>query len=302
MYNLIIGSHVSFTKDKQLYGCVLEMLDYGANTFMFYTGAPQNTNRCEIYDERTNEAYELLKANNIELKNVIVHAPYIINLANKANHEFSIEFLRQEIDRCVSLGIEKIVLHPGSHVGVGIEEGIKNISDALNEVLKGKDNVKICLETMAGKGSEVGSKFEEIKKIIDNIHDKDKMMVCLDTCHISDAGYDVSDFDKVLEEFDRVIGLSLLGCIHINDSKNPMGSHKDRHENIGLGSIGFDNMMKIIYHSKLDGIPKILETPYVSKEDDSKDKLYPPYRFEIEMIKNIKMNPNLIEDIREYYR
>ena len=294
MYDLILGSHVSFTKDKQLYGCVLETLDYGANTFMFYTGAPQNTNRCEIYDERTNEAYEIMKANNIDINNVIVHAPYIINLANKANHDFSINFLRQEIDRCRELGVSKMVLHPGSHVGAGISEGIKNISDGLNRVLDGKDGVYICLETMAGKGSEVGSKFEEIKAIIDNIHDKDKIMVCLDTCHISDAGYDVSDFDNVLEEFDRVIGLDKLGCIHINDSKNVIGSHKDRHENIGLGSIGFDNMIKIIYHEKLNGIPKILETPYIMQ--------YPPYKMEIEMIRNKKFNDSLINDVINYYK
>lgn len=301
MKDLIIGSHVSFTKDKQMYGAVLETLDYGANTFMFYTGAPQNTNRCEIIDDRTEEAYEIMKANEIDINNVIVHAPYIINLANINNQEFSINFLRQEIDRCNELGIKKIVLHPGSHVGVGISEGIKNISNALKEVLRGKDII-ICLETMAGKGSEVGSKFEEIKEIMDLVNEPSKLMVCLDTCHISDAGYDVSKFDSVLDEFDKVIGIKKIGCIHINDSKNPIGSRKDRHENIGLGSIGFDNMMKIIYHEKLKGIPMILETPYVGMEDGSKDKMYPPYKFEIEMIINKKFNDNLLSDIRNYYR
>lgn len=302
MEKLIIGSHVSFTKDKQLYGCVLESLDYGANTFMFYTGAPQNTNRSNIIKDCTTEAYDIMRANHMDINNVIVHAPYIINLANKANHDFSINFLKQEIDRCMELGVKKIVLHPGSHVGIGIEEGINNISYALKEVLKDKEDIIICLETMAGKGTEVGSKFEELKAIIDKVDEKGKLMVCLDTCHLNDAGYDVSNFDAVLEEFDKVIGLSYIGCVHINDSKNIKSSHKDRHENIGLGTIGFDNMIKIIYHDKLEGIPKILETPYVTMEDNSKDKMYPPYRFEIEMIENKQFNNNLIEDIRNYYK
>ena len=239
---LIIGSHVSFKNDKQLLGCVQETLEYGANTFMFYTGAPQNTNRKEINDLLTMKAYELMKENNIKLEHVIVHAPYIVNLANMNNFEFSVSFLRSEVERCATLGIKYLVLHPGSAVNVSREEAIDNIASGLNLILDNNLDVTILLETMAGKGNEVGRTFEEIKSIINKIDNKNKIGVCLDTCHIHDAGYNVLDFDKVLEEFDRVIGLDKLKCLHINDSKNVNGSHKDRHENFGFGDIGFDNL------------------------------------------------------------
>jgi len=302
MENLIIGSHVSFKKDEQLLGSVVEALSYGSNTFMFYTGAPQNTNRMPIDIELTNLAWRLMEENNININNVIVHAPYIINLANNgANYDFAIRFLKEEILRTESLGITKLVLHPGSHVGLGIEKGLENIIKALNIIIDSKTKVTVCLETMAGKGSECGKAFEEIKTIIDGVKFKDKIGVCLDTCHISDAGYDIGNFDQVLEEFDRIIGLDKLMCLHINDSKNILGSHKDRHENFGLGNLGFDNLINVIYNEKLKDIPKILETPYVSKEDNDKEKIYPPYKFEIEMIKNKKFNHNLIRDIRNYY-
>ena len=303
MEDLIIGSHVSFKKDDQLLGSVKEALSYNSNTFMFYTGAPQNTNRSEINIDITKEAHEKMKENNIDANNVIIHAPYIINLANnEKNYDFAIRFLKEEMNRAELLGIKKIVLHPGSHVGLGSEKGIENIIFALNQVLKEDTNVIICLETMAGKGSECGKSFEEIKQIIEGVKLKDKVMVCLDTCHINDAGYDISDFDNILKKFDEIIGLNKLACLHINDSKNDLGTHKDRHENIGFGTIGFDNLMKVIYHDLLKGIPKILETPYVSETDDSKNRMYPPYKFEIEMIKNKKINHNLIEDIRNYYK
>lgn len=301
MEELIIGSHVSFTKDNQLLGCVLEAISYGSNTFMFYTGAPQNTNRSSIDFELTDLANKLMKEQGINKDNVIVHAPYIINLANDKNLDFGIQFLKQEINRASMLGIKKIVLHPGSHVGLGIEKGIENIVFALNQVLKKETKVIICLETMAGKGSECGKTFEEIKKIIDGVKEQDKIMVCLDTCHINDAGYDVSNFDKVLEEFGKIIGLKKLACLHINDSKNIIETHKDRHENIGYGTIGFDNMLKIIYHDKLKNVPKILETPYIT-EIDSKDRLYPPYKFEIEMIRKKIFNNDLLEQVRAFYK
>lgn len=300
---LIIGSHVSFKNNDQLVGSVKEALSYGENTFMFYTGAPQNTARSPINEDLTNEAYDLMKKNNINPVNVIVHAPYIINLANDgANYDFAIKFLKEEIHRVEKLGMKYLVLHPGSHVGLGIDKGIDNIINALNIVLDEKQNVIICLETMAGKGSEVGSNFSELKRIIDGVKCKDKVMICLDTCHINDAGYDLNDFDKVLTEFDQIIGLNKLACVHINDSKNNLGSHKDRHDNFGVGSIGFNNLIKIIYHDKLNGIPKILETPYIGQNDDSKDRLYPPYKFEIEMIRNKTFNPNFLDKIREYYK
>ena len=300
---LIIGSHVSFKTKDQLVGSVNEAVRYGSNTFMFYTGAPQNTNRSVIDDNLTKEAYLIMQKNNINPNNVIVHAPYIINLANDgANYDFAIRFLKEEIDRVNKLGMKYLVLHPGSHVGLGIDKGIKNIINALNIVLTNDIGVTICLETMAGKGSEVGSCFEEIKAIIDGIALNDKIMVCLDTCHINDAGYNLSNFDEVLDAFDKIIGLNKLACIHINDSKNIIDSHKDRHENFGIGTIGFDALINIIYNHRLDGIPKILETPYIGDTDDSKERLYPPYKFEIEMIKNKKFDPDFLNKIRAYYK
>ena len=292
---LIIGAHVSYKKEEQLLGCVKEALSYGANTFMFYTGAPQNTMRTNIKEEKVKEACALLRQEGMELENIIVHAPYIINLANPKTAEFAVNFLKEEIKRVEELGITKIVLHPGSHVGVTKEEGIQNIIRGLNQVIDRTTKVTICLETMAGKGTECGSNFEELKQIIDGVTYNEKVGVCLDTCHIHDAGYDVSNFDEILLIFDKIIGLSKLQCIHINDSKNERSSHKDRHENIGYGTIGFSNLLSIIYHSKLEGIPKILETPYVDKE-------YPPYKFEIEEIRNKKYNENLYDDIRAFYK
>lgn len=289
---LIIGSHVSFDKNDQLVKSVKEAVSYNANTFMFYTGAPQNTNRSKIDSAKTKEALNIMKTNNIDINNVIVHAPYIINLANRDNLDFGIRFLIDELYRCQELGISSIVLHPGSHVGLGIDEGIKNIIFGLNSVLyNSKTNVKILLETMAGKGSEIGSKFEELKKIIDGVNDKEHIGICLDTCHLNDAGYDLTDFDKIVDEIDKLIGCDKVGCIHINDSKNELAMHKDRHENIGFGTIGFDTLSKIIYYKKFENVPKILETPYI-------DHTYPPYKAEIEMIRNKKFKKDLIDEIK----
>ena len=281
---LIIGSHVGFTKDKQLLGSLEEALGYGANTFMFYTGAPQNTARYPINDGLTLEALELMKKNNIDYSKVIVHAPYIINLANDSDPDkfkFSVNFLIQEVERCDMLGIKNMVLHPGSHVGLGESVGLHNIIRGLNQILD-KGECNILLETMAGKGTELGRNIDEIKEIIDGIENKERIGVCLDTCHLNDAGYDISDFDKYLDEFDKKIGLSLIKCIHINDSKNPLGSHKDRHENIGYGTIGFDNLIKVIYNERLGDIPRILETPYVNE--------IAPYKYEIDNIRKKEFN------------
>lgn len=297
--NLIIGSHVSYNNKSQLLGSVKEALSYKANTFMFYTGAPQNTNRSVIEDSLTMEAYKLMKENNIVLEKVIVHAPYIVNLANFNNFDFSVSFLINEVERCSTLGIKYLVLHPGSAVNCSREEAINNISKGLNLILDNDYDVTILLETMAGKGNEMGKTFEELKAIIDKIKYQDKIGVCIDTCHLNDAGYDMSKFDIVLDNFDKVIGINKIGCIHVNDSKNEISSHKDRHENIGFGTIGFDNLIKIIYNDKLESIPKILETPYVTKDDNSKEKVYPPYKYEIEMIRNKKFDSNLITKIRE---
>ena len=194
-----------------------------------------------------------------------------------------------------------MVLHPGSHVGVTKEEGIKNIINGLNQVIDKTTKVTILLETMAGKGTECGTSFEELREIIEGIIYQDKIGVCLDTCHINDAGYDVSNFDKILTDFDKIIGLDKLQCIHVNDSKNAIGSKKDRHENIGYGHIGFDNLIKVIYNDKLKNVPKILETPYIGDTDDSKERKYPPYAYEIASLKKKEQNPNLLQDIRDYY-
>ena len=298
MNELIIGSHVSFNNKDQLLGSVKEAVSYGSNTFMFYTGAPQNTRRGEINDFMTLEAYKLMKENNIELDKVIVHAPYIVNLANPDNMEFSIDFLTNEVERCNLLGMKYLVLHPGSSVNVSREEGIANIIKGLNAILTNNNNICICLETMAGKGNELGRNFLELKEIIDGVNFKDSIGVCMDTCHLFDSGIDITDFDKVLDDFDKQIGLNYLKCIHINDSKNIFSSHKDRHENIGYGNIGFDILIKIIYNERIKNIPKILETPYVGKTDDDKERIYPPYKYEIEMIRNKKFDTSLLEKIR----
>lgn len=292
---MFIGSHVSFKKDTQFLGSINESLSYGSTAFMFYTGAPQNTMRSAINEDITNNAHELLKEKNIKIDNIIVHAPYIINLANEKNKDFAISFLREEINRVMQLGVKKLVLHPGSHVGAGIEKGIENIASSLNSVLKVEDDILICLETMAGKGSEIGSNFNEIKEIISKVDLKDKIAVCLDTCHLNDSGYNLNNFDEILKEFDEVIGIEKIAVVHVNDSKNDLGAKKDRHENIGFGTLGFTCILNIINNDKLKDVPKILETPYINK-------LYPPYKFEIEMLLKSKFNENLIEDIEKFYK
>ena len=305
MGKLIIGSHVSYTKDEGMLGSVKETLGYGANTFMFYTGAPQNTARLPIDKEKTIEAKKLMQENDIDINDVVVHAPYIVNLANDKDEDkwnFAVNFLMAELKRTESLGVNKVVLHPGSHVGLGVDVAINNIAKGLNIILKDEEGPSILLETMAGKGTEVGKTFEEIKAIIDKVDNQKRIKVCLDTCHINDAGYDVSNFDKVLDEFDKVIGLERLACIHINDSKNQVGAHKDRHENFGFGTLGFDTLIKVIYHEKLKEVPKILETPYISALENGKDRTYPPYKFEIAMIREKKLNKNLYNDIRKFYK
>lgn len=280
---LVIGSHVSFNKDTQLVGSVEEALSYGSNTFMFYTGAPQSTQRSPISNELTMKAIKLMEENGIDYSKVIVHAPYIVNLANpdEMKREFAINFLKQETSRCDQLGVKYMVLHPGAHVGIGVEEGIKNIIDGLNKILENR-KVMILLETMAGKGTEIGSNFNEIKSIIDGVIYKNNIGVCIDTCHLNDAGYDISKFDELLDEFDRIVGIDYIKCVHLNDSMNPREAHKDRHQNIGYGEIGFDSLINVCYNNKLESVPKILETPYVG------DKA--PYKYEIDNIKNKTFN------------
>lgn len=295
---LLIGSHVSFKSSEQLLGSVKEAISYNSTCFMFYTGAPQNTKRCRLDYDLTLKAVNLLHENNISVENLVIHAPYIINLANnldKDKYLFSVNFLCEELNRANMLGVKRVVLHPGSFTSLSLDDGINNIINALNLVIKPNLDVSICLETMAGKGTEVGFKLEQIKRIIDGVKYNDKLMVCLDTCHLNDSGYDISNFNKFLDEFDKIIGIEKIGCVHVNDSKNVLGSRKDRHENIGFGTIGFDSLINVIYNERIENVPKILETPYINK-------LYPPYKFEIDMIRKRKFNNNLYDDVVNYYR
>lgn len=286
--NLIIGSHVSFNSKAQLLGSVREALSYNANTFMIYTGGAQSTLRSDINSEYTYEAFKLMIENNINPKNVIVHAPYIVNLANKSDinkYNFYIEFLVNELNRVKELGLDKMVLHPGSATTCTKEEAISNIAEAINKIYENTTDVVILLEYMAGKGNEVGSSIGELKGIIDKINDKERIGVCIDTCHMNDSGVDIAKFDEFLDEFDREIGIGKIKCVHVNDSLNPIGSHKDRHANIGYGTIGFDNLINVVYNNRLEGIPFILETPYINR--NNKDA-YVPYKMEIESIRNKK--------------
>ena len=283
--NLIIGSHVSFNNKKQLLGSVEEAISYNANTFMIYTGVAQSTMRSTINNELTYEGYKLMLENNINIKNVIVHAPYIVNLANrsdKTKYDFYIDFFIKELDRCKMLGLDKIVLHPGSATTCSKEEAIENIAHGINIVYKSTTNTMILLEFMAGKGSEVGTSIDELKAIIDKIDDKNRIGVCLDSCHMNDAGVDISKIDDFLDEFDSKIGIDKIKCFHINDSMNQINSHKDRHANIGYGTIGFNNLLNIIYNKRLEGIPFILETPYINRNQSD---AYAPYKMEIESIR-----------------
>lgn len=284
--SLIIGSHVSFNNKEQLLGSVKEALSYNANTFMIYTGSTQSTSRSELRDECTYEAYKLMLENNIDSNNIIVHAPYIINLANRKDEDkyiFYCDFLANELDRCKKLGLNKIVLHPGSATTCTKEDAIKNIIDGINYVYNKTTDTMILLEFMAGKGTEVGTSIDELKRIIEGINDKDRIGVCLDTCHMNDSGVDISKFDEFLDEFDNKIGISKIKCVHVNDSLNDLGSHKDRHANIGYGTIGFNNILNVVYNKKLNNIPFILETPYVNRNTNDS---YAPYKYEIESIRN----------------
>ncbi|PTJ79075.1 deoxyribonuclease IV [Staphylococcus kloosii] len=293
---MLLGSHVSMSGKKMLEGSAEEAHKFGESTFMIYTGAPQNTRRKPIEDLNITKGHEAMEK--YGLSNIVVHAPYIINIANTEKpHVFNlgVEFLQNEIARTEAIGAKDIVLHPGSHVGAGADVGIKKIIEGLNEVLTQDNDVRIALETMAGKGSEIGRSFEELAQIIDGVHHNERLSVCFDTCHINDAGYNVKeDFDGVINEFDKIVGIGRIKVLHVNDSKNPIGAHKDRHENIGFGHIGFDALNYIIHHDSFKDIPKILETPYVG--EDKKNKK-PPYKYEIEMIKNQKFDPDLKDKI-----
>ncbi|MBT2643763.1 deoxyribonuclease IV [Bacillus sp. ISL-41] len=294
---MLIGSHVSMSGKKMLLAASEEAVSYGANTFMIYTGAPQNTRRKKIEDLNIEAGRLHMEQNGIN--EIVVHAPYIINIGNTQNpdtFDLGVRFLRSEIDRTEAIGARQIVLHPGAHVGAGTEKGIEKIIEGLNEVLTSDDKVQIALETMAGKGSECGKSFEELAMIIEGVTHNDKLSVCFDTCHTHDAGYAiVEDFDGVLNEFDKIIGLDRLKVLHINDSKNEVGMRKDRHENIGFGHIGFEALSYIVHHPQLTHVPKILETPFVGEDKNSKKA---PYKYEIDMLKSKQFEENLLDIIR----
>ena len=290
--DILIGSHVSMSGPKYYLGSVQEALSYEANVLMIYTGAPQNSTRTPLEKCKIEEGISLAKQNNMTIDKFICHAPYIINLANPdpEKQKFSQDILINEIKRTAGFKIKYLVLHPGLHVGIGDDAGLKNIIEGLNIVLKSTENedVIICIETMAGKGSELGITFEQVNEIIKGCNGSNRLGVCLDTCHINDAGYDVSNIDEVLSKFDSIIGLDRLKVIHLNDSKNLRGARKDRHENIGFGTIGFDNLLKYVFDERLKDVPKILETPYFNKK--------PPYKDEIKMLKEKKFNKDLFKD------
>ena len=286
--SLIIGANVKYTKKDGLLGSVKEAISYKANTFMFYTGPASSTIRSEIDDYSTYEGFKLMLESNINPNNVIVHCPYIINLANtsdKSKYEFYINFLTNELERVKQLGFDKIVLHPGSATSCTKEEAIKNIAFGINAVYKNVKDVNILLEYMSGKGNEVGSTIDELKSIIDLIEEKDRIYVCLDTCHMNDAGINLKNFDTFMKEFDSKIGINKIKCVHLNDSMNPVYSHKDRHENIGYGTIGLDILLNIVYDERLKDIPFILETPYLNRSKKNEEA---PYKYEIEIIRNKK--------------
>ena len=293
---MLIGSHVSMSGKKMLEGSAEEAHQFGESTFMIYTGAPQNTRRKNINDLNIEKGHKVMEQ--YGLSNIVVHAPYIINIGNTTKpevYELGVNFLQNEIERTQAIGAKDIVLHPGAHVGAGADKGINQIIKGLNEVLTHDHDVRIALETMAGKGTEIGRSFEELARIIDGVTHNDRLSICFDTCHTHDAGYNIkNDFDGVLNEFDKIIGIDRIKVVHVNDSKNEQGAHKDRHENIGFGYIGFDALNNVVHHEAFKDIPKILETPYVGKDKKNKK---PPYRFEIEMLKSQIFDPKLKEKI-----
>ncbi|MFQ6826759.1 MAG: deoxyribonuclease IV [Faecalimonas sp.] len=293
-----LGSHVGMSGKEMLLGSAKEAVSYGADTFMFYTGAPQNTRRKSISELNIDAAWDYLSQHQIE--EIIVHAPYIINLGNSVKpetFELAVQFLQLEIERTAACKSQTLILHPGAHVGAGTEAGIAQIIKGLNEVLTADTPSNIALETMAGKGSEIGRSFEELAQIYDGVIHSDKLRVCFDTCHTSDSGYDIiHDFDGVIEKFDRLIGKDQIAVFHVNDSKNPSGATKDRHANIGFGEIGFDALSYIVHHPDFTDVPKILETPYIPSPTKEK-KSYAPYKYEMEMLRRQTFYPDLAEQI-----
>lgn len=281
-----LGSHVGMAGKDMFLASVKEAESYGANVLMLYTGAPQNTRRKEIKDLNIEKGWEY--AAQAGINEIVVHAPYIINLANTVKPEtftLAVEFLEKEIIRTAAMRSKILVLHPGSCLDAGVDAGTAQIVKGLNQVLdQNEDDVFIALETMAGKGSEIGRSFEELARIYEGVHKKERLRVCFDTCHVNDAGYDlVHDYEGVFQHFDEVLGLGQIAVFHINDSMNPCGTHKDRHANIGKGYLGKEVLKKLVHDPRFEEIPKILETPWLCEEGSDK-KTIPPYKEEIRQL------------------
>lgn len=293
-----LGSHVKMRGKEMFLGSAKEAASYGANAMMIYTGAPQNTVRKDLSLMKIEEGKKYMEDHGIE--EVVVHAPYIVNLGNnkdQGKYEFAIEFLANELKRADALGAKQVTLHPGAHVGLGTKVAIENIAQGLDEALKASKDVSVALETMAGKGTEVGRTFEELADIIEKCSENGRLSVTFDTCHANDAGYDVKNgFDDVLSEFDQIIGLNRLKVVHLNDSKNECGAHKDRHANIGFGTIGFDSLNYIAHHPQLEDVPKIMETPYVGED---KKNSFAPYAYEIAMLKNQAFDSKMLDKVKD---
>lgn len=290
--NIFIGSHIGMSGPDYFKETVKTAIEYGENTFMFYTGAPQNSKRVPIEKCKIDEGIELIEKSNIDLSKVVVHAPYIINLANTGpeKHSFSVKLLVEELIRTAKFRCNVLVLHPGSTLGFDYNNSVDALVSGLDEALELANNdVVIALETMAGKGNEIGKTFEELQNIIKKCKFSNKLGVCFDTCHVNDAGYDLNDIDALLDKFDQIIGIDKLKVIHLNDSKNEKGSHKDRHENIGFGTIGFETLLKYVFNERLINIPKILETPFING--------FAPYKNEINMIKSKKFDKDIFTNL-----
>ena len=280
---MLIGSHVSMSGKEMLLGSAKEAYSYGANVMMMYTGAPQNTRRKPIEELNAEIGKKFMAENGI--KEVVVHAPYIINLANTTKEgyiDFAIDFLKEELRRAEAVGATQVVLHPGSHVGAGVDVGLNQIIYGLNQVITKDQTVQIALETMAGKGTELARTFEELARIIDGVTYNEHLSVTFDTCHVHDAGYDIkNDLSGVLTQFDKTVGLDRIKVLHINDSKNP-------------GEIGFDALMNVIHVPEFKNLPKILETPWIKVKDKVQ---IAPYKKEIEMIRSGKFDSHWIEEL-----
>ncbi|MCQ9618485.1 MAG: Deoxyribonuclease IV [Candidatus Phytoplasma pruni] len=294
-----IGSHVPFKKPLMYLDSLQKSLSFDANTFMIYTGAPQNTIRSDLKNANLLETFEQMKQHNLDPNDLVGHAPYIVNLANPslATRTFAIDFLTKELYRFEQMKIVRMVLHPGNNMNKNKREAIEFIASGINQIFKNTADLKvgIALETMAGKGNEIGASFQDLKDIIILIEDKKRISVCFDTCHVFDSGYDIkNNFELVMEEFDSIVGQQYLSVFHINDSKNVLGSRKDRHENIGYGNIGFEALVNIIYHPSFLSLPKILETPFING--------FAPYKEEIKMIKEKTFNPNLKKVLKKRFK